>query len=419
MCGKIAAEFCLPGRRRTSLEALGLVRVGYDPTCLAQATQLFAKSLMVELRPRAAVLLEVLLDTVRRQRCISAPPGVNLSSEHIWGKDFVFSNLRFNLEGTPNPKQVRYAWKASQDKASGRLYHNQRSWFLQRQLGFDDPNATLALAFDALKQAKLIILEPNRPGFVLDSRRLVFTDGREHSFHRCGACGLRQFANVEDCCAAFRGDGTIEGITEEERARWKREQHYHRLYLAPTYAGKVAREHTAAINNQLRERLERQFRDGEVTVLSCSTTMELGVDIGELEAVVCRNVPPGIQNYQQRTGRAGRRTQAAPVSVTTAMSRNYDQAEYRRAQEYLAQEPPTPFVHLENVRLFRRHQFSVLLRGLMQHLGLGEGQGASPQLSTFFGEDFPSRHRTLARIERWAPLPGRRRLTSRVVYPTR
>jgi Lhr-like helicase len=82
--------------------------------------------------------------------------------------------------------------------------------------------------------------------------------------------------------------------------------------------GGVVREHTAAINNRISEELERAFKDGMVSVLSCTTTMELGVDIGELEAVVCRNVPPGIQNYQQRTGRAGRRAQAAPVSVTVA-----------------------------------------------------------------------------------------------------
>lgn len=403
LCGKIAAEFCLPGGRRTSLEALGLVRVGYDTACLGQAVQLFAPKLPTELRQHASALLEVLLETVRRQRCISPPAGVSLSSEHVWGRDFVFSNLRFNLEGTPKPQEVRYAWKASQDAETGRIYQNRRSWFLEKQLGVTDPNAVLASAFDALQKAKLIIQESNRPGFVLDSRRFVFINGRTHAFYRCRVCGLRQFTNVNECCAAFRCDGKLEQFGAEERNELQREEHYYRLYLAPHYAGKVAREHTAAINNQLRERLERQFRDGEVSVLSCSTTMELGVDIGELEAVVCRNVPPGIQNYQQRTGRAGRRAQAAPVSVTVAMSRNYDQAEYRRAQDYLAQDPRTPFVHLENVRLFRRHQFSVILRGLMMHLGLGEGAGGSPELNTFFGDDFTGEKEAefLARAELW------------------
>ena len=388
ICGKIAAEFCLPGGRRNSLEALGLVRVGYDEKLLKQAAELFAPKLPAELRSQSATLLEVLIETVRRQRCISAPAGVNLASEHIWGRDFVSPYLRFNVEGTPKPEQVRFAWKASVDPKTGRVYPNRRSWFLERQLKLAGFNPLLAAAFEALQKAKLIISEPNRHGFVLDSRRLVFTGGKTVPFYRCRSCGLRQFANVSDRCAAFRCEGALEMISSQEREAWNRDQHYYRLYLASNCAGKVAREHTAAINNLVRERLERQFRDGEVSVLSCSTTMELGVDIGELEAVVCRNVPPGIQNYQQRTGRAGRRAQAAPVCVTVAMSRNYDQAEYRRAEDYLRQEPRTPFVHLENVRLFRRHQFSVLLRGLMRHLGLADGQGGSPELKTFFGEEF-------------------------------
>ena len=97
----------------------------------------------------------------------------------------------------------------------------------------------------------------------------------------------------------------------------------------------VVKEHTAVINNRAREQLERDFKDGQVSVLSCTTTMELGVDIGELEAVVCRNVPPGIHNYQQRTGRAGRRAQAAPMSMTVAQDSNYDQSVFVGAETYL------------------------------------------------------------------------------------
>ncbi len=57
--------------------------------------------------------------------------------------------------------------------------------------------------------------------------------------------------------------------------------------------------------------------------------MELGVDPGELEAVMNANVPPGIANYQQRVGRAGRRAPAAPLVVTMVRGENFDHACFR------------------------------------------------------------------------------------------
>lgn len=386
LCGKAAAEFCLPTGRRNSLEALGLVRVGYDAVKLNQATQAFSHALPAEFRTQAAALLEVLLETVRRARCINAPPNVSLTSAHIWGEDFTHNNLRFQLEGAA--PAIRYGW-LPHITSGGNVRHNRRSYFLAEQLKLTGWNSLLRSAFDVLQASQLIVPAAGG-GFVVDIRRLVFTDGREAKLHRCKSCGWRQFPNVSDKCAAFRCQGELEVIPDEERREEERLGHYFRLYLGGDgeYVGKVVREHTAAINNRIREELERQFKAGKVTVLSCSTTMELGVDIGELEAVVCRNVPPGIQNYQQRTGRAGRRAQAAPVSVTVAQNRNYDQAEYRYADKYLAQEPKTPFVHLTNERLFRRHQFSILLSGLLLHRGIADSQSGSPSLATFFGDEF-------------------------------
>ena len=68
----------------------------------------------------------------------------------------------------------------------------------------------------------------------------------------------------------------------------------------------------------------------------------MGVDLGDLEAVLCKNVPPSIANYQQRAGRAGRRAQVAPIVLTTARSARYDQSIFHRFEHYLAERPPRP-----------------------------------------------------------------------------
>ena len=83
--------------------------------------------------------------------------------------------------------------------------------------------------------------------------------------------------------------------------------------------GLEAREHTAQVPYGVREEREERFREAKLPILYCSPTMELGVDIAELNAVNLRNIPPTPANYAQRSGRAGRSGQP-PSSSPTARS---------------------------------------------------------------------------------------------------
>ena len=146
----------------------------------------------------------------------------------------------------------------------------------------------------------------------------------------------------------------------------------------------IAREHTAAIAGEIRAAIEEEFKQGEVNLLSCTTTMEMGVDLGDLEAVLCKNVPPSIANYQQRAGRAGRRAQVAPIVLTTARSSRFDRAAYDEFEDYLARKPRVPYLSLDNAGFFQRHQVAMVLARFLDHRLAGYGRSGSPKLKDIF-----------------------------------
>lgn len=147
----------------------------------------------------------------------------------------------------------------------------------------------------------------------------------------------------------------------------------------------VAAEHTAQLNSSQFEDAfskaevnELLFQDVElpsgdeamprtaIDILSSTTTMEVGIDIGQLSGVALRNMPPGRANYQQRAGRAGRRGNAIATVVAFGGSDTHDEHFFSRPKEMIAGEVNDPTLSLENADIARRHVRAFLLQTYMQ-----------------------------------------------------
>lgn len=120
-------------------------------------------------------------------------------------------------------------------------------------------------------------------------------------------------------------------------------------------------EHSAQQGPARLSELEREFKDGKLNLLSCSTTMEMGVDIGGLSTVAMNNAPPSPANFLQRAGRAGRRGETAAVSLTMCKSQPHGEAIFRDPLWPFTTPIHVPSVSLQSERIVQRHINALVL----------------------------------------------------------
>jgi ATP-dependent helicase YprA (DUF1998 family) len=216
---------------------------------------------------------------------------------------------------------------------------------------------------------------------------LLWADPRSEHW-RCPKCGtVHRFRSLRVCT------GSTCRTTLEERDLT--DNYFRQVYATPLGEAVPVRaeEHSGQVAGKARREIELRFReeDDPLNVLVCTPTMELGIDIGHLNAITLRNVPPSPSNYAQRAGRAGRSGQPALISVFAGVGASrgpHDQYFYRFPEKMIAGAIAAPRFRLDNQALIRAHVHALVLETMS--LKGAEGLPSEPRLLLDIdGELFP------------------------------
>ncbi|BCM94151.1 hypothetical protein IAD21_06054 [Abditibacteriota bacterium] len=216
-------------------------------------------------------------------------------------------------------------------------------------------------------------------GRYLTPKALVLVIAVKDAWQQCQDCGLTCPKGLFGRCPHCEGE-KLEA-REPEHPYMKSRKEYFRGPLREALEGMrishlSAEEHTAQLSHRdagevhaTTEEFELRFQDiwlskakPPVDVLSCTTTMEVGIDIGSLTAVGLRNVPPQRENYQQRAGRSGRRGAAVSTVLTYAQGGAHDNFYYANPSGIISGAPRDPKIKVDNRRLAKRHIHSFLIQ---------------------------------------------------------
>lgn len=204
--------------------------------------------------------------------------------------------------------------------------------------------------------------------------------------NRCGTIHLHHSMGICTFCGAELDESCKHAIAEFDKSN--------SLYTSGLFGNELSRLHCEELTGQTddNDALDRQrlFQDlvkddeirrvEEIDLLSVTTTMEAGVDIGSLSAVMMGNVPPQRFNYQQRVGRAGRRNTPLSLALTVARVNSHDQTHYSQPERMVSGQPASPYIDLRSTDILRRFIVKeVLHRAYIE-------KGIQPKESSVHGE---------------------------------
>ena len=259
---------------------------------------------------------------------------------------------------------VAFVPSSKSNKDGTYLYYRSKKLSLtKRLLSIDD-----AKAVDLIDEYWKVVLDDesnpyalvnnNGQGYCIKASSFRILFGSKARLWKCKKCGkVTQFNMKGDCCQV-NCDGKLERLDSEEYCR---DNYYAMLYRNSKTTPLFIKEHTAQLAKTDALDYQQQFIRKEINALSCSTTFEMGVDVGDLETVFLRNIPPLPSNYAQRVGRAGRSIDAAAFAVTYARLSSHDFTYFDQPEEMINGIISPPNFNINNEKILKRHVYAIAL----------------------------------------------------------
>lgn len=180
----------------------------------------------------------------------------------------------------------------------------------------------------------------------------------ESDLYICPVCKKITRHNVRGVCPTYKCSGELTKLNPEE---YFKDNHYYDIYQNLEIRPLRIVEHTAQLSREKSYEYQKQFKNKEIDVLSCSTTFEMGVDVGSLETVFMRNMPPSPSNYAQRAGRAGRSITSAAYALTFCNKSNHDFAFFNNPVGMIKGKILPPAFNINNDKIAIRHVYAVAM----------------------------------------------------------
>lgn len=233
---------------------------------------------------------------------------------------------------------------------------NVRTKLLRKLFAEKDDEFILRLLkaiWDKLLYERIIEYDSESGKFLLSSEAI--TVKAVDKLYICNECKTVTPYCLKNVCANPRCNGSL---VEYDYLKAMEDNHYYDVYHNLNINDLLVKEHTAQLSSQKAYSYQNDFKKKSINVLSCSTTFEMGVDVGTLETVFMRNMPPSPANYAQRAGRAGRSSKAAAYSLTYCPNSSHDQNYFKDPVAMIKGTIQPPSFNVDNEKITLRHIFA-------------------------------------------------------------